>query len=414
MTERNALIPLSARRRKLAFSVALSAAVGGTLIFAVMPPLLPAMAVDFGGGSQGELSAQMALTMPSFGWLLGSGLSGFLLARFGMRLSILLSLAAIGLFGSWAAWMTGIAGLAATRFAAGCAAALLTTACMSLLATIYDEKSRPRMIGYFTAVSSGGTLPVAFLSGIIASATDWGWRASLMLYAIFGILAIALALIGTPAQSVATDKEDAAADGRLDISRLAPTLLLLFLLQIPMIMPVAQFPFILARLGVNDPQQLSLIMGGAAALMSIASIASGHLQSRFGGGPLLTAGLFLIAIGYGIVSAAPTWQVAALGNLVAMLGGALYLPQYFTLPIEQVGPGARAKAIGLAQAALYLSASCNPLVLAPVRGAFGLAGMYGAVALAALAGAIFGVVTLTRRRLAIAVQPPAFDQGARR
>jgi len=62
LTARNAIIPLNARRRKLAFPVVLPAAVGDTLIFAVMPPLLPAMAVDFGGG-----------------------LSGFLLVRFGMR-----------------------------------------------------------------------------------------------------------------------------------------------------------------------------------------------------------------------------------------------------------------------------------------------------------------------------------------
>lgn len=397
MTMQNSLISLSVGRRRLALAVALTAAVGGTLIFAVMPPLLPAMATDFGGGSQGELSAQMALTMPSFGWLLCSGLSGFMLARLGIRMSIIVSLAAVGLFGTLAAWMTGIFGLAATRFATGFAAALMTTACMSLLAAIYDDEQRPRMIGYFSAVTSGGTLPVVFLSGIIAGATPWGWRASLMLYALFGLVATLLAIIGAPNSGARKGAVPIKADDSLDGRSLAPLLLLLFFLQIPMIMPVAQFPFVLAERGVRDPQLLSYILGGAALLMSAASIMSGYLQSRFGGWPILLAGLFLVAIGYGTVGLAQSWALAAVGNVIALVGGGLYLPQYFTLPIEHVSPGARAKAIGLSQSALYLSASCNPLVLAPLRALFGLSGMYVAVSMVALAGAVIGALFLLRR-----------------
>src|SRR5258708_7795349 len=79
------LLPLSPAHRRLAFAAVLAAAVGACLVYTVLPPVLPALALQFGGGRQGELGAQMAMTSPSLGWLIGGGFSGWGVKRFGTR-----------------------------------------------------------------------------------------------------------------------------------------------------------------------------------------------------------------------------------------------------------------------------------------------------------------------------------------
>lgn len=398
-------MPLSAARRRLAFAVVLTASVAASLIFAVMPPLLPAMAQSFGGGRAGVVIAQMALTMPSLGWLICGGLSGWLLARLGMRTAIILSLIGIGLFGSVAALLGNVVLFGASRFATGFSAALLTTACLTLLAGLYDEQNRAKMVGYFMAVTTAGTLPIQLASGAIAHHA--GWRASMALFVLFGVVSLILALAGTPVKSVAGAGAHAPAGERAGIVKLLPILVLIFFLQIPTIMPIAQFPFVLQQLGVHEPTLLGLIMGTAGLVMSIGAIASGYLTARFGSWVTLLIGLALTALGYIGIGLAGNWPVAAACNVIGLIGGAVYLPLYFTWPLSRVSPAARASAVGLAQSAMYLSATCNPLILAPVQGRFGLLGTYFIVAVSCAIGVAVGALILLRnhRRHAALAKP---------
>lgn len=401
VSEQDEILALTAGQRRLAYAVVLTAAVAGTLIFSALQPLLPAMGQAFGGGSKGELSAQMAMMMPSLGYLISGGLSGWIIGRLGLRLSIVVALATIGLFGAAAGVIGGIVPLAITRFFVGAGGALVTSACMALLASLYDTKQRAKMVGYFTAVTTGGTLPCSFLSGLIAQ--SFGWRASFSLFLLFGVIGVALALAGVPAQPESTSRGPVrkASESGGGLTGLLPILFVIFLLQVPTIMPVAQFPFVLAELGVHDPRMLSIIMGGAALVMSFSAILSGYGQARFGAWPVVLLGLFGVAIGYAGVGFASSWQIAAFANLIGLLGSALYLPQFYTLPIAHVPPAARARAVGLAQSAMFLSAAANPFILAPFRSAFGLKGMYLAVGAIALAGCIIGALMIRRRDRAV-------------
>src|SRR4051812_17375581 len=130
------VLPLSDLRRRLAFAVILAAAFGTCLVFTVIPPILPELAKQFGGGRSGELSAQMALTMPSLGWLIGGAVSGWLVSRLGLRVVIVASMLGLGLFGGLGGVISDLFAFGASRFALGFACAFLITGSATLLANI--------------------------------------------------------------------------------------------------------------------------------------------------------------------------------------------------------------------------------------------------------------------------------------
>ena len=176
------VLPLSDVRRRLAFALILVIAFGSSLVFSVPPPVLQAIAKQFGGGHAGEFNAQFGSTAPSLGWLIGGVLSGWVLARLGRRPVIIAAIIGLGLFGSIGAVLPSPAAFIASRLALGFSVAFGITACVTLLADIYDDRARPKMIGYMKAMASGAALPIGLSSGALAQLIDW--RAPFAEYAI--------------------------------------------------------------------------------------------------------------------------------------------------------------------------------------------------------------------------------------
>jgi MFS family permease len=389
------VLPLSDLRRRLAFALILAAAFGASLVFSVIPPVLPALARHFGGGRAGELSAQFALTMPSLGWLIGGAASGWVVSRLGLRPVIVAAILGLGLFGALGGIIADVKLFAAARFALGFSTAFLITACATLLANIYDDEARPKMIGYMKAMSSGSAVPIAIAVGALAQGI--GWRAPFALYAVFGVAAAVFALFATPAAPRASSAAPKAKAEAGAFRALLPILVLIFFLHILPMMGVAQLPFVMAEKGAASPAMISGVMVSSAVFMSIGAIASGYMQARIGPWRVLLLGVFLAAGGYALIGLAPTWQLATAGNALGIFGCGLYFPQYLTLPLSRVSPSGRAMAIGLSQAALYLGAFANPFILSPFRDQFGLSGAYVAVAAIAAAAALVGVAWAVMR-----------------
>lgn len=381
--------PLSKARRGFAFGVVLTSAFGACLVFSLLPPILPALARHFGGGRTGELSAQFAMTMPSLGWLIGGAISGWVLARTGVRWMIIVSMGALGLLGAIGGLAPDVGSFLATRLVLGFAGAFMVTACVTLLTNVYEEEARPKMIGYMKAMAGAGGIPIGVAAGALAKMLEW--RAPFSLYAVFGVLAVVFAWAAVPADRpvAAVAAKTAAEKGK--IWRLWPLLLLIFFLHIILMMGVTQMPFLLAEHGVTSPTTLSLAIAAGALLMSVGSVASGHLQVRFGAAPVLALAVSTAAAGCVVVGLASSIVVVVAGNTLAVLGCGIYFPQYLTLPLSRVSPGDRGAAIGLVQAAMYLGAFFNPIILAPARGLLGLSGTYTAVGLVAASAVAIGV-----------------------
>lgn len=381
---------LSDFRRRLAFSLVLAATFGAALVFAILPPILPSLAEHFGGGRGGEVSAQLGLTMPSLGWLVGGGLSGWAIGRLGMRATMIAAILMVGVAGAAAGVLPDVISFAASRFALGFAGAFMITGAITLLSDIYDDASRPKMIGYQKAMGGLASIPIALAVGALADTFDW--RAPFALYALFAVVAGALAFVAVPQSARGPTAKGAATPlDRAAFARLLPILVLIFFLHVLPIMGIAQLPFVLSAHGFKSATTMSLVLCLAAGLNSVGAVLSGYLQTRFGPWRVLCAGVALAAVGYVVVGVAPNGYVAAAANGVAIFGCGLYLTQYLTLPLACVPVGARAKAIGLTQVAAYLSASVSPFLLTPVRIAVGHDGTYVAVGVATALALVIGV-----------------------
>ena len=92
--------PLAANgRERLLVAVLLSAAPCMALMFVLVAPVLSSLAAHFGHGTTGALIAQMIMTLPGIGVILGGPITGWLVERAGTRRTLFASLIAYTLAG---------------------------------------------------------------------------------------------------------------------------------------------------------------------------------------------------------------------------------------------------------------------------------------------------------------------------
>lgn len=368
--------PLSAIRRRLAFSLVLLSGVAASMVYSALAPILPLLASHFdaASGGRGELAAQLGMTMPSLGIILGGAMSGTIVARFGLRRVILFSLIGFGGFGVSGGLLHDIWSFCATRLALGVCGALLTTACVTLLANLYEDKARLKMVGYWKAAMTLSAIPTTIGAGLIADFA--GLPAVFGMFAVFAIPALALAYFATPRRSVRTAPALAGAATPVGLWRLWPVLLMILGLHIAIMSGSFQIPFALAQMGTGSATAISLIMSAGAVLGGAGSVLSGHLQARFGQARVLWSGVLVLASGVLLVGVAPTLAFIVAGACLMGLATGLCLPFYVTLTLCRVAPDQHSSAIGWVQVSMYLGAFLNPIVLAPVRAAVGPQGVF--------------------------------------
>jgi MFS family permease len=380
-------------RRRLVFVVVLAGGVAASMVYVALSPILPKLAAHF-GGADAEMTAQLGSSMPSLGIIAGGALSGWAVARLGLRPLLIWALAGFGLFGTAGAFFGDIWGFSATRLALGFCGSFLTTACVAWIAELYDEAGCSKMIGYWKASMGLSVTPIVLAAGALGDA--FGWRGAFAVFAGLAAPAVVLALFVVPglkASAPAAETAQAGA-GRGGAARLWPLFLMIFALHIMMMMGNNQIPFVLKDHGLTSASRIALVMGLTAPLGGVASILSGHWQARFGERATLCGGVAAAGVGAALIGLAPGLWAAAAGNAVFTLGTGTFLPLYMTMPINRVSAASRGAAIGLVQVSMYLGAFANPLVLKPVREAFGLEGMYLFIGLLALAGALAGGVRI--------------------
>jgi MFS family permease len=387
-------------RRRLVFVVVLTSGVVASLIYMTLSPILPQMAAHF-GGADGELAAQLGMTMPSLGIMVAGALSGWMVARVGLRPLLLAAFAGVGVFGSAGGLFGDIWAFSVTRLLLGFSGGFLTTACIALMAELYDETGRSKMIGYWKATVGLSVMPVVLGSGALAEA--FGWRMAFAMFAGLAAPVVLLGLLVVPGFRATAVAETGQGGEHGGVRRIWPIFVMIFVLHIMMMMGGTQLPLVFSQLGLTSTKTLALLISVTAPLSGVASLCSGHLQARFGERTVLCGGVALTGLGAVVIGLAPSIGLATAGNALFTLGCGAFLPLYMTMPINRVSAASRSAAIGLVQFSMYLGAFVNPLVLAPLRKGLGPDGMYLLIGSLAIAGAAAGglrLVLLSRPRTA--------------
>lgn len=364
-----------------AFLVMMSGNTSQSLLFSLLPPLLPAMARSLGGN--GALLAQMMFAMASLGLMIASIASGLVVQAAGVRRTLVLAGGLYGVSGTLPAFTDAAAPLLASRLLLGGACGLLTTASMLLLAHGCEGDARNRMIGYQTAIGSVAGVGALLLGG--ATVARLGWHPAFLVYGLFAIPVVLLAILGVPPVPL-PPRPAGDGLGRV-LARLWPVYLVAGLLMMVALLTASDIPFILTAIGATAPLLQSVVIAMSTIFVVVGAALFGRMQLRLGARRTFSVALLCAACGMALVGLASGAPVVGVGCALIGLGIGLYIPHLWVLATTLVPEDLRGHAIGLLTTAMYLGGFLYPFLIRELQAALGLAGALRLVAVALAAGA---------------------------
>ncbi|WP_380879008.1 MFS transporter [Sphingomonas sp. DBB INV C78] len=356
-----------------------------SLIPMAVSPALPAMALHFGGGAEGELAAKLVMSTPALSIAITSLFVGLIAQRFGYRTCMLFALGLFVLAGAAGLIANSMPALLASRVAIGVAGAFIGTITMAL-AGLFEARVRDRLIGFSSALGGGCSILGLSLGGAMVDAE--GWRAPFILYlaGIPAFIAAWYAIRPQIGQSVGRPAD--AVEEAFPWRQLAPVYLLMLVMAIGFFTPGIHGPFLLAERGVTSATTQGMLISVFAATSAISAAGFGFIRPRLGERWIKVVMLLMIGGGLaGMAAATSTYQLVA-ALLVGGIGSGLATPQVTAMVIERTPPHRHAHALGLMYSAIFLGQFVNPLALDPLRLALGLSGMFLSFGLALMAAAM--------------------------
>jgi MFS family permease len=373
-------------RNWLLMLVLVSSAPCMALIFTALGPVMPGIAAHFGQGRDGALVAQMVMTMPSIGIILGGPVTGWLVERSGARRVLFGALACYSVVGCAGMLIDGAYVLLATRLALGLSAAGIATSTLALIGERFDGETRGRILGYQNAAGSAFGLVSLLLAGAIGEAE--GWRGPFALYLLgAAVLAIGAATLPASAPSAAGAREKRDERGG-HVWSLWPVYLLLVLIYMAVFMNAVQLSFLLAADKVTSPQTQSMVLAAGSVASMVGAALFGTMLARLGARATFFGCLALMACGYGIVGASHEVMLTMAGSALAGLGGGCVGPYLASMLLQRAAPEVRGRAAGFMYSAVFLGDFINPLVITPLRTGLGIHHAFLAVAGVLAVGAV--------------------------
>lgn len=375
-------------RTRLLVLQALSASGAGinSLIPMAVSPALPAMALHFGGGNEGELAAKLVMASPALATAIISPFVGPIAQRIGFRFTLLAALTVFVVAGTAGLFLGSVETLIASRVTIGAAGAFVGTITMAM-AGLFEPRVRDRLIGFTSALGGGGAILALSVGGAMVDAA--GWRAPFALY-LMGVPALLAAFYAARLRpddvaDTAAAHGKAAADA-FPFARLAPVYLLMLVMALAFFSPGIQGPFLLIERNVPSAATQGMLLSCFAAASAITAGAFGFIRPLLG--ERWIRALMLVAIGAGLfgMAVAPSIPLMAASLLLAGIGAGLATPQVTAMVLERAPVAFHAHAIGGMYAAIFLGQFLNPLLLDPVRALLGMAGMFSALGLALTVG----------------------------
>lgn len=369
----------AAWRDWVAIAIMLSSAPSLALIFTATAPVLPSIAKHFtpdgqpafailGFGVEGPFFAQLIQTVPSFGLMLGGGLTGIAIDRFGVRRVLLGALAAFALFGSAGLYINNPVWLLVSRLALGFAAIAYGSATIWLIGGRFDDTARARWLSYRNIAGGVAGLSSALFAGYVAEIV--GWHGVFVLFLIPLLLIPATLFAIAPAPVRLSKSAEIAAKESLNF--LWPIFILAVVLAVAMMMNSTQLPFLLAENGVTGSVRISHVTVAGSSMTMLGSVLYSVFGPRLGVRGNYSVSALLLGMG-GIVLGLSHGQLdATIGAGLTGTGAGWVLPHFSRLILGRAPASARGRAVGFFYSAIYLGDLLNPFVLRPIAGQIGM------------------------------------------
>lgn len=389
---------LPARRGGLLLTlVLLSGAPAMAMMFTVLGPVLPGLMQHFAAWGDGALIAQLVMTIPSIGLVIGGAPNGWLVERFGGATVLKGSLLVYGLCGA-AGWvLDGLPAFLVTRFIVGFTASGIATAALALVGEHFEADARSRVLSYQTAAGAAAGLVSLLVAGALGQA--FGWRSVFALYLVaWPVLACACFVLPrrrAPAAGAAPVR--AAGGGLAGLWPLWHLYLLIIVVFIAVFMSAVQMSFLMAAEGITAPVVQSWILAVGSVGNIAGALAYGRLQRALPGARVFAFALLLLGSGLLLVGGVHGVVAKVVGSALGAAGAGAVGPYLAMLLLDRAAPAVRGRAAGLMYSATFVGDFLNPLAVTPLRLAFGIHAAFVLVGLACLGGAVAALLGGRRR-----------------
>jgi len=361
------------------------------LVVAAMSPVAHKAALYFASRSKadGDLVAQMIVTAPSIGIIVGVPLSGWLIGFTGAKRFFLGTLAIFWLAGSAGLYLEDASMLLATRFTLGLATSGIVTAMIVLISEHYTPETRARVLGFQSA--SGAFFGVLTIEAA-GRLGEFGWRMPFALYLLaFLVLVLGIAYLPASPRRARPQGPAAPVDMRSLIA-LWPIYLMIIPMFIAVYMPNIQVSFLLRDDGIEDSLAQSHVIETGAFTVAVSALCFGMIRRRFSGAQILLACFLFQGVGILLMGVSHSAVPIALGCGILGIGTGISNPLISDLIVSRTTPEVRSSAIGVSYTARYSGDFLNPLVMLPLAKVIGLHSAFLVVGSAFLAGVVVAVL----------------------
>jgi MFS family permease len=352
------------------------------LAFSIFTPALPQMAQSFNAGGHGMAIAQQAVMIAALGVMVGAFASGKIIELIGSRMTILIAMLLFGVAGAGGMFLHDAWILLASRVVVGFVVACATTACINTISTLFEGNNRSLAIGMSSGTGSAMALISLLLGGVIAQ--NFGWRETFIGFPVFAAAAFVLAFFGIKNTQAEVARETQAQAG----AKLWPYFLLCVVIAAVMFMGSSQLPFLLRTDGIAKATGISDVIATTTVMAVPVSFAFGMIERRLGLRGTLVAGFAAITAGMLLLGLVPRPSAAVLGAIFIGIYIGITMPFLYHIISIKAAPEARAKAIGMVGAFVFVGGFLNPFIFTPVTAMLGIHGTFVA------AGVFMGILGL--------------------
>jgi MFS family permease len=373
-------------RRILMMSVLVACGLSVSLIFTAIGPVLSSLSARYGGGVRGDVIAQLMMTLPSIGVIIGGPVAGTFAGWWGARSLLFGALILYGISGCAGIVVEEPYTLLATRFVLGAAAAGVATAATALIGELLDGVRRTRALGYSSAFASAGSVVSIIAAGGLATYGGVG-----LPFAIYGV-AFVLLLLGVasvPEVGVRTRGEQAGGFWSFSLSALAPIYAALIAVTVVVFMTGIQISFLLAAKGITAPADQSWIIAFASVGAAAGGLVYTTAQTILGRDRTFALCVAVMGAGNVLMGTQADPILLALGSAMNGIGAGMTIPHFGSKIIERAPVALRPRALGLMYTVIFVGEFLNPWVVTPLRMQFGIDAAFVLIGAAALAAAGF-------------------------
>jgi len=364
-----------------------------SLIFTAIGPVLSSLSARYGGSLRGDVIAQLMMTLPSVGVIIGGPLSGLIAGKWGARALLLAALVVYGVAGCAGIVIEEPYTLLGTRFVLGAAAAGIATAAAALIGELLEGIHRTRALGYSSAVASVGAVVSVIAAGKLATYGGVG-----LPFAIYGVAFVLLfaAVLSVPDTGVRARSGEMGGFMALRGSTLVPLYAALIAVTVVVFMTGIQISFLLATKGITNPDDQSWIIACASVGAATGGLIYSSAQAVLGRDRTFALCIAVMGIGNLLMGSQSDSRLLALGCALNGVGAGMTIPHFGSKIIERAPLALRATALGLMYTMIFVGEFLNPWVVTPLRVAFGIDTAFLLVGAAALSGAAVAYLRQSR------------------